>query len=738
MTSGIQHRYGKYNHYILFLILSLCLFYIFNPIDGNWHLTQIKRGIISEATIHAVDIKSRKSTFILLNFSYLLLASIIYLIFKKKKSLIHIRVSPIKNSFIWPALLSVISYFFFAGTPYTFYPDLFESANPTLCIDRLSNHQIPFINYLSSHMLSEQIIPVMHNITHTEAGPMEWISWKGAILSINLVILFILFRKWFESPLISILILLIYPFTQWVIPKEFVIGLIPLLFIKPNMENRQNFMLISILLLGVLWKLDSGIAGIGATTFIFFYLAINRSLNYRGLIFSIGTILLIIGLTFLIIWKTYPPLLDNFHLALDYFSSDQAHGRMVLTNWPKDFQFKFHHYLFPFLSVLILLITMFSKKQDFISFSLIYSVPFYLFNFQRGLVRHSFTSGTDVHLSSLVYLIFGLFAISLIMPYVNKNAKVTGQNRSIQLSLIFILSTSVTILLFKPGNYFNKESYLHSGIKNVRSLIKDGSIKKEWTKERDEYLEKNVEPFQKYLDSHFKKDQTFFDFSNHPLLYHLTGRTNPSYFNQFLQNVATVRQQEIIIDQLKDFDIPIVLYSYHPKEWLDMTDNVPNALRYHLVHQYIKENYTPLGMVNNKILWLRNDLPVDQYAAGTQPIPCQPIDLYAGYLPQLLTTYNYNATGYTIKEDTIPEGITSYKNKGMPGLRITGNFQDTSNLLSIYTSDCHHTIKFKTFGDKSTYIIPLYYLPMLPNKVNLDGLGGKNKRSELIYLEIED
>jgi hypothetical protein len=411
---------------------------------------------------------------------------------------------------------------------------------------------------------------------------------------------------------------------------------------------------------------------------------------------------------------------------------------MVLTNWPKDFQFKFHHYLFPFLSVLILLITMFSKKQDFISFSLIYSVPFYLFNFQRGLVRHSFTSGTDVHLSSLVYLIFGLFAISLIMPYVNKNAKVTGQNRSIQLSLIFILSTSVTILLFKPGNYFNKESYLHSGIKNVRSLIKDGSIKKEWTKERDEYLEKNVEPFQKYLDSHFKKDQTFFDFSNHPLLYHLTGRTNPSYFNQFLQNVATVRQQEIIIDQLKDFDIPIVLYSYNPKEWLDMTDNVPNALRYHLVHQYIKENYTPLGMVNNKILWLRNDLPVDQYAAGTQPIPCQPIDLYAGYLPQLLTTYNYNATGYTIKEDTIPEGITSYKNKGMPGLRITGNFQDTSNLLSIYTSDCHHTIKFKTFGDKSTYIIPLYYLPMLPNKVNLDGLGGKNKRSELIYLEIED
>ena len=305
-------------------------------------------------------------------------------------------------------------------------------------------------------------------------------------------------------------------------------------------------------------------------------------------------------------------------------------------------------------------------------------------------------------------------------------------------AFLFILCTGISILIFKPGNFLHKKSFLQTGIENLIDLTNGGLIKENWKKERSAFLDKNVKPLKNYLDKHLDPNQTYLDFSNHPLLYHLTERKNPSYFNQFLQNVATVRQQEITIKQLDNFDIPIVLYSYHPKDWLDMTDNVPNALRYHLVHKYIKNQYQPLGLLNNHILWLRNDLNKADYSENLLDIPCQSINLYAGHLPKLLNQYSYTTIENSISNDTIMLNSSLQQSSDMLCLKISGEFDTQSNQARIEESGCLHTITFKTFEETSSYIIPLDYFPENPTYISFENLEHKIRSKELIHLQIED
>ena len=169
-----------------------------------------------------------------------------------------------------------------------------------------------------------------------------------------------------------------------------------------------------------------------------------------------------------------------------------------------------------------------------------------------------------------------------------------------------------------------------------------------------------------------------------------------------------------------------------------MTDNVPNALRYHLVHKYIKNQYQPLGLLNNHILWLRNDLNKAHYSENLLDIPCQSINLYAGHLPNLLNQYSYATIENSISNDTIIYNSKLTRPTGMLCLKINGEFDTQSNQARIEGSDCLHTLKFKTFEETSSYIIPLDYFPENPTYISFENLEHKIRSKELIYLQIED
>jgi hypothetical protein len=683
----------------------------------DWSLHLLNEGIISEATIRNIDIGARKSYFNIRNFICLIIATISTLIIAKKHKIeFSYKDLPSSTTNNWLvlslALFIVLSHW---GTGGSFHPDMFEKANPAISIDRIKNMQIPIIQYLSSHMLSEQITPIIYSLLHPNSGSLEWLSWDFIIPVINGIIYFLLLSKWLNNQLFAFIFLLFYPFAIWVIPKEYIIGFIPLLLIKSNIDRKRIIAISIVLITGFLWKLDTGIAALTSTIVSIIILNYWTNQKIKPWLIAAITSFAIGILLFGCIYLIYPEILDNFYLSIDYFTADQAHGRVVLTDWNKDFKFRFHYFIFPIISTAIFGLVLLKKKQDYLSISLVFSIIFYLTNFQRGAVRHSFTSGSDVYTSSVMYLILGLVALILIQKF--------NTNKIIQF-LMFLIVTASSILFFKPGKYLHKTSLFNQTYNNLVDGNLQHTIHPLWVKERDAYLAQNITTFKSYLDKHLKKDETFIDLSNHPMLYYFTNRKNPSYFNQFLQNTVTSRQQIITVEKLKKEKIPIVLYSYYPQEWLDRTDNVPNSLRYHIVHAYIKANFKPIGMINNKILWLHNSKNEIEFKEGLSIIPCLDTEEYFGILPKLLAKHKSIPSSNSIDQHSsgfnYNHQSSSFDSMHHESIMLEGEFEEKTYLINIETGDCTNPIKFKAFKNQHRYIIPIDWLPKYPSRIRLE------------------
>ncbi len=97
---------------------------------------------------------------------------------------------------------------------------------------------------------------------------------------------------------------------------------------------------------------------------------------------------------------------------LAYLSSSQSYGNIDLT-FNKDFAYFVQYFIFPTaITFLFLYLIIFAKKSHYHNeidkntfVILVFLCVFYLVNFQRGLVRHSFVESWDTALSSYAFFI---------------------------------------------------------------------------------------------------------------------------------------------------------------------------------------------------------------------------------------------------------------------------------------------------------------------------------------------
>src|SRR5206468_3557657 len=102
---------------------------------------------------------------------------------------------------------------------------------------------------------------------------------------------------------------------------------------------------------------------------------------------------------------------ERLLLTLNYLTSAQTYGLKYLGEGRSN-AFPVHYYVFPVL-VCILLVTvtvMFGKRKlmtrtRFAWSGIVFLALFYLFNFNRGLIRHSMGEGTDGFVSSVLYIL---------------------------------------------------------------------------------------------------------------------------------------------------------------------------------------------------------------------------------------------------------------------------------------------------------------------------------------------
>lgn len=513
--------------------------------------------------------------------------------------------------FIPSAIISLI--IFISYHPYLLEPtELFELANTANAQMKLFEFkEIPFVDYMSSHMFSEQFYGIIHGVIFGYNKSLDFITYQFFYYILFTIIVYCFLLKFIKNPFLVFLFIIIFPFIHILFNTHLFFGILILFSIQKLFKNQtiKNYLFLFILIFSLfLWRLDTGAATCMATL-LFFPLSIYSSkinLNFKVILkaFLLFILLLTIIVGIAIILKSSEYLLSNFKNALHYAAGNQAHGyTQVSKTFPQ--QFYFFHFVFPLISIFSILKISYSlrmKTNEMTKFSIfslnaaLFLYILYLANFQRGIVRHSFMESNDIIISSTFYIATTLFIIS----FLKEKENLSRISNLFNVSLVLILFLSFFPL--NSGNSNIDNYFSKSPLQNIDSYFQKETFKGKII-ENKEFSKNNYKDIKQFLDKNISKNQTFMDFSNTPMLYFNCHRNVPSYFCQNLQNTIDDYQQFQQIKSIPLHKVPIVVYSNYPTNWFDRTDNVPNSMRQYLIAEYIYKNYKPFGIINKHSIW---------------------------------------------------------------------------------------------------------------------------------------
>ena len=91
--------------------------------------------------------------------------------------------------------------------------ELFELANPAVSQMRLFLFkEIPFVDFMSSHLFSEQFYGIIHNFIYGYSNSLSFLSYKFFYDVLFYLVAFVFMTKLFKSPFLSLLFLMSFPF----------------------------------------------------------------------------------------------------------------------------------------------------------------------------------------------------------------------------------------------------------------------------------------------------------------------------------------------------------------------------------------------------------------------------------------------------------------------------------------------------------------------------------------------
>jgi hypothetical protein len=307
-------------------------------------------------------------------------------------------------------------------------------------------------------------------------------------------------------------------------------------------------------------------------------------------------------------------LISNTLQAKDYLTVNQAHAYPQIESSDIKANF-YHHILFPIAAGVMLILLLYLKKtkqiltkDNFLWLSTLFFLLFYFFNFQRGLVRHSLSEGSDSFTSSFFYLSAGLFVVLLLSQKMMRF--------KVAVFLVFITASRYVTRYPDLIDVQDLFSQMENSYKNVDKIEKLPA-KTMRVLDADAFADKNYNDLKHFFDVNFDKDNTFIDFSNTPMLYFYLQREVPSYFCQYMQNTTTEFLQEENLKLLQKKNVPIALFSNYPNTWFDYTDGVPNTLRYNIICKYIYDNYVPYTVLNKHTVWIKKGITLNNPVKDT-------------------------------------------------------------------------------------------------------------------------
>ncbi len=505
----------------------------------------------------------------------------------------------------------VINYSFFQSQN----KELFELANPANAMMRLFNFgEIPLFEAFSSHLLSEQYYGIIYHLLNGYDASLGFISYQF-LDTILIYIGWYYFLTWITGKgWFAVVVILFFPYLNTLIPGYFIMPLLSarlLHLLFTNYSFRTILYLIGWSVFLIIWRMDVGVANTIAVGLMLIGFFIYKR-EWKIVKESFFSLLITLGVLFIFTVLIYS--LSSFDISrnlsqiLDYVKSSIAHGLPEIAP-QKDRYYYLHYQLFPLVGISILLFLAINfknfnqtwiqqRKKPHFAVVLIFFLLYYIFNIQRGLVRHSLMESND-SFSSFIIFILTLFIVSILIQK-SKNS--------------FFIGIATGLIIFTG---YNDDVGSKNTIETaIEAIIQRGHdpmnllVKKTRVEMDSAFCNRAFMEIRKIVDKKFHDTSTFIDFSNTPMLYYYLQRKVPSVFNQYIQNTVSPYLQKENIHHLASFDVPFVVFSNYPIQWWDGTDGVPNALRYYHTVNHIYNHYKPWGIVNAHYLWIRKDIEI--------------------------------------------------------------------------------------------------------------------------------
>lgn len=593
--------------------------------------------------------------------------------------------------------------------------ELFEMANPAHSVMRVFEFgELPFFDFLSSHMLSEQLLQYLYSLANGYQNDLSFNAYLFVFAPFSALIYFLFLKKILHSVQWAFILVLCYPFVSIILDFGYFWALITVFLVhktfqKPSIRNGVWVIAWSVFL--IFWRIDIAAASLpGLVILALLHLLKERFDKKAVLTWLIPAAL--IGLAGILAFGASVVLVEHspfesIKQALDYFGAAQAHAFTKIATDYSSFKFIFHHMLLPLVVVLIFLHTLFKwwksdfdKKQSFTVTAILVLALFYFFNAQRGLVRHSFMEGSDRYISSFAYLIIPLF---LLLEF-NPRKRV----------FVFLLSGTVFLIAarYQTLNYLIPNFTAVNALKlNETPYDFEERIERSAFKTNNQAQLKTINEISMSLSTQLKGDKTFLDFSNTPMLYFYSGKRVPSYFNQYLQNTVTPYLQEQNIALLEESNVPCCLFSHMPDTWWDNVDGVPNAIRHAELCRYIYENYHPKRVESGFQIWLKNEKNQNRLADSSVFYPKNYNLKYYPAFYRYQTTEQYEVTEWDesststhlvakIEKPDIGMSLQLVLEKGAPNQKVIIQYFKGNKALGQYV--------FTSYKEFTSYKIPLW------------------------------
>jgi hypothetical protein len=485
--------------------------------------------------------------------------------------------------------------------------DYFHLGETTLPTQQLFQHgRLPLLDLHLTHTFSDMVFQTLYTLVngYRALDMLVWARWVPAVLAV-VALYFFLARV--TSPGFAVVAVAATP-VLWTVSADHALALVPPIFLAGALRRPgvRRFALLwgSTAALG-LWRLDLGLASAAAAVLVTVpWLARRRPGRLLPRVPAHRARAVAISLA-----ATAGALLGAFAVAavasgrapvgtaLSFFES-YSH-RLATRMRPEivdDYGFTaaLQYYVLPAVAAVViarfLAARMAGRRTPLVWAPLAMAAAFSLAISVRSLERHSLVERFNPYLFAL---------LAALLPLLFLRRRESAATRLAFLAVMVLQSLAA----LAPASFgVGRDLRLH--------LFADGGRLFETRTWRGEerrvvYPEERHRPLVAFLERNLAEGQTFFDFTNSPLLYVLANRLFPTHVIPNLSHVSEAVQERVVADLealRATGGLPFVVFEQGDERW-DDADGVPNEVRSYRVAELVYRRYRPLARVGPYEVW---------------------------------------------------------------------------------------------------------------------------------------